>query len=222
MLNYFSFLWIICGYLIGSIPFGYLISKYSKGIDIRSVGRKQTGATNVFHNVGPWQGILTGILDVTKGWAVVFFAQQFGFSLWIQIFAGLAAVAGHNWPIFLKFFGGRGVAALLGATFALNTAVFPYAAVVLFLIMFLWDGAPATLIFLLIYFFLNYCAGQPEHYFFALLAFPIVLLKRLTGVKEDFAASKSKVGAIFSRLLFDREGGPRQFPRWRKVQKNGN
>ena len=217
MLNYLSFFWIILSYLTGSVPFGFLISKYSKGIDIRSVGRKQTGATSVFQNVGHWQGILTGLLDMVKGWFVVFFARELGFSLWIQIFAGLAAVLGHNWPIYLKFFGGRGVATLFGAAFALNSTVFSYVAVIMIILTALWDGAPATLIFLLFYFFLNYQTGQLEQYVFALLAFPVILLKRLTGVKEDFAVSKSKAAAIFSRLLFDREGGPRQFPRWRKM-----
>lgn len=217
MPNYFSFLWIILSYLIGSIPFGYLISKYSKGIDLRIVGREQIGATNVFKNVGKWQGILTGILDVVKGWLVIFFAQQLGFSLWIQIFAGLAAVFGHNWPIYLKFFGGRGVATILGVALALNPTIFSYVAAPMVAITLLWDGAPATIIFLLIYFFLNYYTGEVEYYIFALLAFPIILLKRLTGIKEDFTKTKSKSGAILSRLLFDRAGGPRQFPRWRKV-----
>jgi len=63
---YFGFLWIILSYLIGSLPFGFLISKYSKGIDIRSVGRKQIGSTNVFHYVVRWEGVLTGILDVAR------------------------------------------------------------------------------------------------------------------------------------------------------------
>lgn len=211
--------WIIVSYLIGSVPFGFLISKYSRNIDIRLVGRKQIGATNVFHNVGWWQGILTGVLDIAKGWLVVFLAQQLGFSLWIQIFAGLAAILGHNWPVFLKFFGGRGVATLIGATLALNAAVFPYTIPLLIVIMFLWDGAPATLIFLLAYLISNYYTGQTEQCVFSLLAFPIVLFKRLDGVEQDFLTAKSKASAVLSRLLFDRAGGPRQFPRWRKVKK---
>jgi acyl phosphate:glycerol-3-phosphate acyltransferase len=218
MSNYFGFLWIIASYFIGAVPFGYLIAKYSRGIDIRTVGRKQIGATNVFHNVGAWQGILTGFLDIAKGWLVIFLAQYFGFSVWVQILAGLAAILGHNWPIYLKFFGGRGVATLIGVTLALNAAVFPYSIAVLLVIMFLWDGAPATLIFLFIYLFSNYYTGQFEQYIFAILAFPIILFKRLDGVREDFTAAKSKTGAVLSRLLFDRAGGPRQFPRWRKIK----
>jgi acyl phosphate:glycerol-3-phosphate acyltransferase len=213
-----DFFWIIAGYFIGAIPFGYLISKYSRGIDIRLVGRKQIGATNVFHNVGAWQGILTGALDISKGWLVVFLAQQLSLSEWIQIFAGLAAIVGHNWPIYLKFFGGRGVATLLGVTLALNAAVFPYTVTVLLILMFLWDGAPATLIFLFIYLLSNYYTGQSVQYVFAILAFPIILLKRMDGVEQDFTESKSKTSAILSRLLFDRAGGPRQFPRWRKIK----
>ncbi len=215
----YAFSWIVLSYFIGSIPFGFLISKYSKGIDIRLVGRKQIGATNVFHNVGWWQGILTGILDIAKGWLVVFLAQQLQFSLLMQVLSGLAAIAGHNWPIYLNFFGGRGVATLIGVTLALNAAVFPYTIPVLLVIMFLWDGAPATLIFLLVYALANYYTGQTWQYVFALLAFPIILLKRLDGVEQDFLTAKSKISAVFSRLLFDRAGGPRQFPRWRKIKK---
>lgn len=213
---FISILWIILSYLIGSIPFGYLISRYSRGIDIRLVGRKQIGATNVFNYVGKWQGILTGFLDVTKGWVIVFFAQQFGFSIWVQIFAGLATIVGHNWSIYLKFLGGRGVATTLGVALALNSIAFPYAVIVMIIVTLLWDGAPATIIFLLIYLFLNYYTGGIEYCIFAILAFPVLLLKRLTGIQEDFTTTESKISPILCRLLFDRFGGPRQFPRWRK------
>jgi len=211
-----SFFWIILSYLIGSISFGFLIAKYSRGIDIRLVGRKQIGGSNVFHHVGKWQGILTGILDIAKGWVVVFLAQKLGFSLWTQIFSGLAAILGHNWPIYLKFFGGRGVATLFGVVFAFNPAFFLSVVVFPLVITLLWDGAPATLIFLLIYLWLNYQKGEVIYSIFVLLVLPIILIKRLSGIEEDFTKTKSKVSAVFSRLLFDRAGGPWQFPRWKK------
>ncbi|MFH1714558.1 MAG: glycerol-3-phosphate acyltransferase [Candidatus Nealsonbacteria bacterium] len=211
-------IWVIASYLIGSIPFGYLLSKYSKGVDIRKVGRKQIGATNTFFYAGKWEGVLTGVLDFSKGWVVVFLAGYFGFSVWIQIFSGLAAVSGHNWPIYLKFFGGRGVASIMGVVLALNPQIFFYFAVPMGIITLLWDGAPATIIFLLAYLLFNYHTGQTEYSLFVLMALPVMFLRRLTGIREDFSHTKSRVGPVLSRLFFDRASGPRQFPRWRKIK----
>lgn len=103
----YSIFYIILGYLLGSIPFGYLITHFSTGKNILEIGWRKTSGSNVFKSVGKWQGFLTGIGDVGKGFLAVWLAQKFGLPIQTQALCGVAAVTGHNWSIFLKFAGGE-------------------------------------------------------------------------------------------------------------------
>lgn len=121
----------LVGYLLGSIPFGLLISKRSSRIDVRQIGSGKTGATNVLRVAGRKAAALVLILDMAKGaLAVVFAGLIFGVDYGVvgiqgvwppdssaQALAGLAAMAGHIWPVFVKFKGGRGVATFFGGMF---------------------------------------------------------------------------------------------------------
>jgi len=110
----------LAAYLLGAIPFGFLISK-ARGIDIRQKGSGNIGATNVFRCVGkPW-GILTFVCDFLKGFAAAFFfpmiARHFVSSVnpeAVSVACAFMAVAGHNWPVYLGFKGGKGVATSAG------------------------------------------------------------------------------------------------------------
>jgi glycerol-3-phosphate acyltransferase PlsY len=125
---------VIIAYLLGSIPFGLIIGKLKKGVDIREQGSGKTGATNLMRVAGTRLGVLALVLDVVKATAAVMLAALIvdrgagiltigGVSLYwqhiAQVAAGLAAVAGHNWPVFAKFRGGRGVTAYFGTLFAI-------------------------------------------------------------------------------------------------------
>ena len=108
-------------YLLGSIPFGFIIAR-SKGIDIRTVGSKNIGATNVFRCIGKNWGIITFLCDVTKGFTAAFFfpmliqgLSKTGFEQAIPLVCACCSIAGHNWPIYLHFKGGKGVATSAGA-----------------------------------------------------------------------------------------------------------
>jgi len=123
------------GYLLGSIPFGLLVSRKFAKVDIRNYGSGKIGSTNVLRTAGKKAAALSLILDGSKGALAVVFAAltfgrnylvvgNFGFGLLVaQCLAGLAAIAGHNWSIFLKFKGGRGVATFFGGLIALSPAV---------------------------------------------------------------------------------------------------
>ncbi len=101
-------------YLIGSIPFGLLLAK-TKGIDIRKQGSGNIGATNVLRCLGKPLGITCFVLDVLKGFApAFFFAQLSGITAEFGILFGAAAILGHNFPVFLEFKGGKGVATSAG------------------------------------------------------------------------------------------------------------
>jgi len=129
---------IIIAYLVGSIPFGLIIGKVSKGIDVTKYGSGKIGGANVMRAVGTKAGILTIALDIGKAAGAVLLAAVIvgpgmlnvgGVSLhyWqaAEVLAGLAVLAGHNWPIFSKFKGGRGVAAFFGTLLP----IFPPAAI---------------------------------------------------------------------------------------------
>ena len=107
-------------YLIGSIPFGLLLAKILAGRDIRKSGSGNIGATNVARVVGPAAGVLTLLLDAAKGgfavWLVGHFADQRATPMML---AGVAALLGHCYPVWLKFKGGKGVAPALGIFLAL-------------------------------------------------------------------------------------------------------
>ena len=122
---------IMCGYLIGSIPWGLILAKKMANVDVRQMGSGKIGTTNVLRSAGKKAAILSLVLDILKGAAAVVMAGfivdksyvmvgNLGFgSLVGQILAGLAAVAGHNWSIFLGFKGGSGVATFFGGWLAL-------------------------------------------------------------------------------------------------------
>ncbi|HEV2860650.1 MAG TPA: glycerol-3-phosphate 1-O-acyltransferase PlsY [Pyrinomonadaceae bacterium] len=109
---------VVLAYLIGSIPFGYLIVRLRGGGDVRETGSGGTGATNVTRRAGKWAGILTLLLDALKGTLVALLARRFlaeGFGVdWWVVAASLAAVVGHVFPVWLGFRGGKGVATGLG------------------------------------------------------------------------------------------------------------
>jgi acyl phosphate:glycerol-3-phosphate acyltransferase len=105
---------LVSAYLIGSFPSAYIVGKLSKGLDIRQVGSRNMGAMNTFYKVGFWWGILVLALDIGKGALAIGVAIWLGTHLYVQMGAGVAAVIGHNLPVFLKFKGGKGGAACIG------------------------------------------------------------------------------------------------------------
>ena len=105
---------LICAYLLGSFPSAYMMARFRKGIDIRGVGSKNVGAMNVFYKVGFVEGLLVLAVDVGKGAAAVALARWLGVPMIAELFAGIAAVIGHGFPVWLKFRGGRGGATVIG------------------------------------------------------------------------------------------------------------
>ncbi len=112
---------IIGGYLLGSVPFGLLLGKLY-GVDVRQYGSGKPGATNVFRVLGAKAAIPAFVADVAKG-AIPVIAARLVLGPGGEVAGALAAVAGHNWPIYLKFRGGRGAAPSLGALAAMSWPV---------------------------------------------------------------------------------------------------
>jgi acyl phosphate:glycerol-3-phosphate acyltransferase len=124
---------IVIAYLLGGIPFGFLLVKLTKGTDVRESGSGNIGATNVLRTTGRAAGVATLLLDIAKGYLAVWLAAELtgGAPEWTSL-AALAVMAGHAYPVFLKFKGGKAVATFTGA-FAYLTPLPLAALVVLFI-----------------------------------------------------------------------------------------
>jgi glycerol-3-phosphate acyltransferase PlsY len=107
---------LILAYLIGAIPFGYLLVRFTTGRDVREAGSGNIGATNVLRTTGRGAGVATLVLDILKGFMAVWLAAHLTDNsvTWMSL-AALAVMAGHAFPVFLKFQGGKAVASFIGA-----------------------------------------------------------------------------------------------------------
>jgi len=129
----------LIGYLLGAVPFGLLVGRVTKGIDLRQYGSRRTGATNALRTLGAKAAALVFLLDVTKGVAAVLVARLLfaddPLAGWAGAVAGLAAIVGHNWSVFIGFTGGRGVATSAGALGAMSPLTLLVLAPIVFGIM---------------------------------------------------------------------------------------
>lgn len=140
---------LVISYFLGSLPFGYIIGRLTKGVDVRLYGSGKTGATNVLRTVGVKAAVLSFILDIGKAAGAVFITgllmqKASGSSDSSPLFnifrsaSGMAAITGHNWPVFLKFKGGRGVVPTMGAFLVLAPLATLGAAIFAFSIIAIW------------------------------------------------------------------------------------
>jgi glycerol-3-phosphate acyltransferase PlsY len=113
----------VISYLLGSIPFSFIVAKIVKGVDIRVVGEGNVGGRNVWHVVGKKYGILAGFLDVVKGFSAYWVGYFLGLSPWWIWLCGFSVILGHGFPVFLKGRGGKGLAAALGFLVAMQPLV---------------------------------------------------------------------------------------------------
>jgi glycerol-3-phosphate acyltransferase PlsY len=105
---------VVLSYLLGSVSFSIVIAKWVKGIDIRQHGSGNAGATNTLRVLGKGPGIAVFALDIAKGVAAVWLGHAMSDNGWFPVLCGLAAIAGHNWPIWFRFKGGKGIATTVG------------------------------------------------------------------------------------------------------------
>ncbi len=199
---------ILIGYLIGSLPIGFLLGRL-KGIDVRTIGSGRTGGTNVYRALGARLGLLTGVLDFAKGVVPVLLMRSlFGDDVAAAL-AGAAAVAGHNWSLFLGFKGGAGGSTAAGALLALNplagAIVVPIFVLILFIgriasVATLWVGAGSVVAILLLH-LINPAATPLSQLFFALPAMVMIAIslrpniERLLNGTERRIDFKHKAGA---------------------------
>lgn len=199
---------LIISYILGSIPFGYLITKYTTNKNLMEIGWKKNSGSNVFKNVGLWQGIFTFIFDVAKGFLAVYLARYFGLSLLLQIFCGVLAVVGHNWSCFLKFNGGRGLAALVGALLVISPTVLFISLIPCIIFTIIWTASVGTLLsFLTGVIFSFSFKGYEMAGLLMLISLIPVLIKRLSPIKE-LRNNPNYKELMENRLIFDQDTVP--------------
>ncbi len=118
-----SLLAILLAYLLGSVSFGYLVGKRLRGVDVRRFGSGSSGATNIMRTLGTGPAIAVLLLDAGKGITAVYLAKLLDGNPWVVMLAGVAVVAGHNWPVLFGFRGGRGIATSMGVLLGLAPGV---------------------------------------------------------------------------------------------------
>ncbi len=198
---------ILISYTLGSVPFGFIVSKLFCGKNVLEIGWKKSSGSNVFKNVGKWQGVLTGILDIGKGFLAVWLSQKLGFSLQIQAICGVAVIIGHNWSCFLNFSGGRGIATFGGALLSLSPQVFWISLIPIAVVSFIWNASIGTILSLITAIVLSFYFNQLNSVgLFVFLSLIPIFIKRLSPLKE---ISLSKKEIIRNRLIFDDD-----IPRW--------
>ena len=112
---------VLLGYFLGSIPTAYIAGRLLKGGDIRQMGDGNVGAANAFRQLGAKVGIAVGLVDIGKGALAIVIAQAASIPQLAVLLAGAAVVAGHNWPVFIGFRGGRGESTTIGVLLTLIT-----------------------------------------------------------------------------------------------------
>jgi len=190
---------IALGYLMGSIPVGYLVVKLVKGTDVRQHGSGRSGGTNVWRAAGLWPAILTTVGDFLKGMSAVLIARAVLGNSVGEVLVGVAAVVGHNWSVFLGFRGGAGTATNLGviSTLSLPVALALIAAALLVVVISRYASVASLAVAILaptIFLALALFAHRPlPHVLYGLLAGAIVILALRRNIVHLLAGTERRL-----------------------------
>jgi len=199
-------------YLLGSVPAAYIAARLATGKDIRKEGSGNVGASNVARSASKKLAIPVFLFDIAKGYVVVWLAGVCGLDLFFQILVGVIAIAGHNWPIFLKFNGGRGIATSLGVVLAVSPWLGLIAMVAAYGLAPFKQLAVGVLIALISLPVLSWFFPSPlgiedksgaVYGFLVLLA--LAFLRRLAQRRVEISRDTPAAELFFNRLVFDRD-----------------
>lgn len=186
---------VIFGYLLGAIPIGYVVGR-AFGVDVRQVGSGNIGTANVLRAAGKWAAILTLLGDMLKGFFPVVLVTVLVESEWLHAAVALAAIAGHCWPVFLRFKGGKAVATGAGTSIGLAPVVglglFAFWWAVVLLSRYTSLGAIAVMLVSPLAFVLT---GQPLPYvLYTVLGGALVLYRHRENARALVEGTERKVG----------------------------
>ncbi|MDP2729349.1 MAG: glycerol-3-phosphate acyltransferase [Dehalococcoidales bacterium] len=213
MADYFTFVSrMVAAYLIGSVPTAYLVSRWRRGIDIRQYGSGNVGASNVLAIVSKRWSMVVTVFDFSKGAIMVVAAQLLGLGTVQQVTIGIATIIGHNWPIFLRFQGGRGVLTSLGVITLLSPKLGLIALAFAYLLAPFRQmslGVTFALVSLPVISWLfsqPLGIGEPLPTTLGLIAILLIVIsKRLSVPRSPLSTSVPSRELFINRLLFDRD-----------------
>ena len=200
---------VALGYFSGALPWGLWLGRWFRGVDVRTLGSRNLGATNVYRTLGPGLGVATLVLDMLKGalpvWlagALPFAAAFPGGSEWCRLAVGFSAIAGHMWTLFAGFKGGKGVATTAGVVLALSPVAFLVSAAVFVatvaLTKYISLGSIVGAVTLATVFGVKNGVASPTFWFGALVALLVVarhkdnIARLLRGEERRFALRSGK------------------------------
>ncbi len=202
---------VIIGYLLGSIPSAYIAGRLIKGVDIRRVGGGTMGALNTMREIGIVTGLAVLFADMGKGVLAVLIAQWLGVSMTTVYVVGLAAVVGHNWPVFLGFKGGRGAATAMGVFLALAPVEFAISFAIMVIVVLVTSnvrlgmGVGLAFLPLIIWWF----GGEVSLIIYSLALSLFLGLRNILTFKRELATAGDKKGLIVDK----------QFTPWQRRRK---
>jgi len=205
---------IVLSYLGGSVSFPYWVARL-RGVDLRAVGSRKLGGSNLWKSVGPGEAIVGGLLDAAKGFVAVVVARAVGLPLEIQLACGIAAVVGQMWPIFHRFDGGRANSAGWGSALAIDPIAFlimmlpVIAAIAMRAAVRPRPGRILPLAALLSFAVFPAVIWEQEGTTPAVVGglaiLGLIVVRRMTaGLGEDLATGAPAVRVLANRALFDR------------------
>ncbi|MEO0087418.1 MAG: glycerol-3-phosphate 1-O-acyltransferase PlsY [candidate division WOR-3 bacterium] len=178
----FSSLFI--GFLVGGIPFGYLIPKVFKKIDIRNYGSRNIGFTNVYRTLGYLYGIPVLILDISKGFFITYFSKELSL---LPLLVGIGAILGHLFTPYLRFRGGKGVATTIGVLLALAPRNLIFSLIIFLIILIIFSYMSLASISLALTLPLSFLLFKPQNFiipFFFTIISLLIILKHIPNIKR--------------------------------------
>lgn len=193
-----SLMSLVIGYLLGSVSFSFLAGKLLKGIDIRQHGSGNAGATNTMRVLGKGPGITVLLLDVIKGITAVWIGSFLsGGNSLIEVLTGISVIAGHNWPIFFGFRGGKGIATTIGvmATLAFFPALYAGIIAILSIVLTRYVSLGSLLFTALLPIFIWFMGLSDEILVLSLLLFVFAWFKHRSNIVKLLNGNENKLGA---------------------------
>jgi glycerol-3-phosphate acyltransferase PlsY len=204
---------LVGGYLMGAIPTAYLVARWRRRIDIRQYGSGNVGGANLAKVGARWMAAATVIFDMGKAMPAVWVAQIVGLDIPQQVAVAIVAVVGHNWPVFLRFSGGRGIATIMGAAFIVPVVngLIPWSIIAFLTVMVVniltVRNIPIGIgIAVVVMPIVSAAVGEPLAITLGFVAlFVIMVIRRLTPRRTAISASVPTGELLLNRFLFDRD-----------------
>jgi glycerol-3-phosphate acyltransferase PlsY len=189
---------ILLSYLLGAIPFGLLFGRFFSDLDIRTIGSGNIGATNVLRAAGMKAAILTLLADTLKGLIPVMIVKYLFHDDIITVSSGMATILGHDFPVYLKFTGGKGVATSYGVVFAVAPWIGSICLLIWCIVAFIWRySSLAALVAFTTYLGLTFLVTPPvakPYGFLSLFIFGMIYYRHRENIKRLLSGTESKIG----------------------------